>query len=224
MRKTLIAIVVGLVSLGGADVAKAVAQAARPNILFIFADDMSYELIREFRHTDIDTPNLDRLARQGTTFTHAYNMGSWSGAVCLASRAMLNTGRYIWNAKAFYDTPKKEMDVNSFWSAWMGKAGYQTFFTGKWHVRVDAEKVFDVVANVRGAMPRSVKSAYNRPLADVEDVWSPYNCAGKWLPKGVFGSFHARIREKKGLPRSGRPAIRRRPSRVPSSHKSERLL
>ena len=35
---------------------------------------------------DIDTPNLDRLAKRGTQFTRAYNMGSWSGAVCVASR------------------------------------------------------------------------------------------------------------------------------------------
>ena len=50
------------------------AQNSKPNILFIFADDHCYEAVRAFGHTDIDTPNLDRLVRQGTTFTHAYNM------------------------------------------------------------------------------------------------------------------------------------------------------
>ena len=43
--------------------------------------------------TDIETPNIDQLVIAGTTFSHAYNMGSWSGAVCVESRTMLITGR-----------------------------------------------------------------------------------------------------------------------------------
>ena len=77
-----------------------ISQAAdKPNVLFIFADDQCYETIGALGLTDIDTPNLDRLVKQGTTFTRAYNMGSWSGAVCVASRLMLITGRYIWRAQ-----------------------------------------------------------------------------------------------------------------------------
>ena len=43
----------------------------RPNVLFLFADDFTYEAISAFGHTDIETPNLDRLVARGTTFTHA---------------------------------------------------------------------------------------------------------------------------------------------------------
>ena len=64
------------------------AKNEKPNFLFIFADDMCYELIRELGHTDIDTPNLDRLVRQGTTFTHAYNMG-------LSERRATSVARYL---------------------------------------------------------------------------------------------------------------------------------
>jgi len=46
----------------------------KPNILFIFADDMSYETIGAFGMLDIDTPHLDTLVERGTSFTHAYNM------------------------------------------------------------------------------------------------------------------------------------------------------
>lgn len=151
------------------------AAAKKPNILFIFADDMCYELIRELGHTDIDTPNLDRLVRQGTTFTHAYNMGSWSGAVCVASRTMLNTGRYIWNANVIYKNTAKEAENGRMWSQYMSGAGYQTFMTGKWHVRADTGKIFDVSQNVRGGMPKAVPSTYNRPLKGKSDVWSPYD-------------------------------------------------
>jgi choline-sulfatase len=54
--------------------------ADKPNILFLFADDQCHETIRALGHTDIDTPNLDRLVARGATFTHAYNMGSWRSA------------------------------------------------------------------------------------------------------------------------------------------------
>jgi arylsulfatase A-like enzyme len=154
---------------------EAASKAKKPNILFIFADDMCFELIREWGHTDIDTPNLDRLVRQGTTFTHAYNMGSWSGAVCVASRTMLNTGRYIWSANSIYGQTGKELEEGRFWSANMRDAGYRTYFSGKWHVRADTEKAFDVSRNVRAGMPKTVPTAYNRPLVGQPDNWSPYD-------------------------------------------------
>ena len=81
----------------------ALRAADKPNILFLFADDQCHETIRALGHTDIDTPNLDRLVARGTTFTHAYNMGSWSGAVCVASRTMLVTGRTVWRAGQIYE-------------------------------------------------------------------------------------------------------------------------
>ena len=72
-----LAVGIGLASAAGASAA----EASKPNILFLFADDLCFEAIGAFDLTDIETPNLDRLVRRGTTFTHAYNMGSWSGAV-----------------------------------------------------------------------------------------------------------------------------------------------
>lgn len=156
--------------------------AAKPNVLFLFADDFTYEAVRAFGHTDIDTPNLDRLAARGTTFTRAYNMGSWSGAVCVASRTMLNTGRSVWDAGAVYKTTDKERQSGVLWSQLMGKAGYKTYMTGKWHVQTDATKVFDMVMDVRPGMPKTVPTAYNRPIAGQTDAWSPYDksLGGYW--------------------------------------------
>lgn len=149
------------------------AEGKRPNILFLFADDLSYEAIRAFGHTDIDTPNLDRLVARGTTFTRAYNMGSWSGAVCVASRTMLLTGRSVWRANAIYPATEKEREAGHLWPQLMSRVGYKTYFTGKWHVRADATKSFDVVRNVRAGMPKDTPEAYNRPLASQPDPWSP---------------------------------------------------
>ena len=147
--------------------------AERPNILFVFADDQCFETIGAFGHTEIETPNLDKLVAQGTTFTHAYNMGSWSGAVCVASRCMLNTGRFIWHANSVYRETEKERQEGRFWSEYMKKAGYHTYMTGKWHVRADATKAFDTTGFVRGGMPQQVPEGYNRPLSTSDKSWLP---------------------------------------------------
>jgi arylsulfatase A-like enzyme len=158
-----------------------VVHAKKANVLFIFADDQCFETVRGLGLTDIETPNLDRLMEGGTTFTRAYNMGSWSGAVCVASRHMLNTGRFLWHANEASKKAEEERAAGRFWSENMKKAGYQTYFTGKWHVRAKAEKCFDVARNIRPGMPNQTPAGYNRPLPGKPDPWSPYD------PK--FGGF-----------------------------------
>lgn len=149
--------------------------AAKPNVLFLFADDQCFETIRAFGHTDIDTPNLDRLAGRGTAFTRAYNMGSWSGAVCVASRTMLITGRSVWNAESIYKATDKERLAGVLWPQLMSQAGYRTYFTGKWHIQTDAAKCFDVARHIRAGMPKDTPSSYNRPPSTGVDPWSPYD-------------------------------------------------
>lgn len=149
--------------------------AKKPNILFIFADDQCYETIRAFGNQEIQTPALDRLAKQGTTFTHCFNMGSWSGAVCVASRTMLNTGRFVWRANKVHATSEKERQAGRWWSEYMKGAGYKTYMTGKWHCRANANKAFDVAQHVRGGMPKQTPQGYLRPKADKSDTWSPYD-------------------------------------------------
>ena len=68
-----------------------------PNILFLFADDYTYNAIHSLGNNIIETPNLDRLVRNGTHFTNVFNMGGWNGAVCVASRSMIITGKTIWD-------------------------------------------------------------------------------------------------------------------------------
>ena len=154
------------------------AEQKQPNILFIFADDQCFETLASSGHPVIKTPNLDRLTRQGTTFTHAFNMGSWSGAVCVASRCMLNTGRFIWRANAVYRETGKELEAGRFWSSYLRQAGYHTYMTGKWHVRADATKAFDTTAHILGGMPNQVPEGYNRPLSRDDKTWLPYD--PKW--------------------------------------------
>ncbi len=155
---------------------------AKPNVLFIFADDMSYETIGAHGVLDIDTPNLDKLARRGATFTHAYNMGAWGGAVCVASRRMLNTGRFVWAAQQA-DLNQLVSD-NQMWSQRMSGAGYRTYLSGKWHVPTSAPAIFDEAEHVRAGMPQQTPAGYNRPKdkADYENGWKPWDTkhGGYW--------------------------------------------
>jgi hypothetical protein len=73
------------------------AKADRPNIVFLFADDQRADTIGAHGNPHIQTPNLDRLAAKGFSFRRNYCAGSFSGAVCVASRAMLMTGRHWMN-------------------------------------------------------------------------------------------------------------------------------
>ena len=71
--------------------------AKRPNILFLFADDQRADTIAAHGNPHIQTPHLDRLAKEGFSFRKNYCAGSFSGAVCVASRAMLMTGQHWMN-------------------------------------------------------------------------------------------------------------------------------
>ena len=93
--------------------------AERPNILFIFADDVGQEVLQCYGGQSYQTPHLDELARTGMKFNHAYSM-----PVCHPSRLTLMSGKYPFrHGKVTWgDYPKKE-EAHTF-SRYMQKAGY----------------------------------------------------------------------------------------------------
>ncbi len=149
--------------------------AEKPNILFMFTDDQSFNTIRALGNDEIHTPNLDRLVGQGTAFTNAYNMGAWHGAVCVASRTMLVTGRSVWRAEAVDNrkacaTLAKQGET---WPQLLKSAGYETYMAGKWHVKIPTKPIFDHVRNERHGMPNQTPEGYQRPVEGQPDKWSP---------------------------------------------------
>jgi arylsulfatase A-like enzyme len=101
-----------------------------PNIVFILADDQCSNTIHALGNEEIITPNLDQLAQRGTSFTHAYIMGSYSGAVCMPSRAMLLTGKYLNNlTKDGSEIPAGDTLLGEH----LQKFEYNCFGTGKYH-------------------------------------------------------------------------------------------
>lgn len=148
-------------------------MAAPPNILFIYSDDQCWDTINAWGNKEVQTPNLDALTREGVSFMQTHNMGAWHGAVCVGSRTMLNTGRFVWRAFALEKAMKQEVAAGRFWSQQMKAAGYETYMSGKWHVQTNAQALFDHVSNVRPGMPNQTPQGYNRPAPDGSDPWSP---------------------------------------------------
>ncbi|WP_262494216.1 sulfatase-like hydrolase/transferase [Flavobacterium commune] len=65
---------------------------AKPNVIFIYADDLGYGDLSCYGATKLKTPNLDKLANQGVRFTNAH----CTSATCTPSRYALLTGQYPW--------------------------------------------------------------------------------------------------------------------------------
>lgn len=112
------------------------ASAARPNIILIMADDMGFSDLGCYG-SEIPTPNLDALAKNGLRFTQFYNMGR-----CCPTRATLMTGVYAHQAGIGHMTAEQNLpgyrgtlSPNTTSIAEVLKpAGYFTAMTGKWHM------------------------------------------------------------------------------------------
>ncbi|MBX9677239.1 MAG: sulfatase-like hydrolase/transferase [Gemmataceae bacterium] len=102
------------------------AEEKRPNVLFLFADDLRADALGAYGNPVALTPNIDRLAKKGMRFDRSYIMGGNQGAVCVPSRAMMLSGR------SFFRVDSQLTGVAT-WPMILRKLGYRTFFTGKWH-------------------------------------------------------------------------------------------
>ena len=106
----------------------------KPNIVYIFADDLGYGDLSCYVAKDINTPNIDQIAKQGIKFTEFYSASS----VCSPSRAALLTGRYpqrmgintVFFPESFTGIPDTEITIPEI----LKEKGYATGIVGKWHL------------------------------------------------------------------------------------------
>ena len=162
-----------LVACGEGKTEETVSDFSRPNILFILADDLGYTDLGVYGG-EIETPNLDRLAKAGLILTDFHNQ-----AVCAPTRASILAGTDNRNAGgAMHQTPNQvgvpgyeshlSLDVVPFPDL-LRQSGYTTYFFGKWHL---------------GSEPEHLPSArgFDRSYALMEGFASHFHDRGRFRP------------------------------------------
>ena len=182
-------------------VAAADSADAKPNIVFILADDLAWADLGCYGHPWHDTPHLNRLADQGMRFTQAYA----AAPICSASRASLLTGKttarlgfeFVTKNEPGYQKPDAEtllqappLTLNlpleeTTIPETLQKAGYSTAFFGKWHLNAHYRRYLGW-SPVYGPMQQGFEFA-------IEDFGAhPYSW-GKQIPESITkrGQFPA---------------------------------
>mgnify|MGYP006283604497 CR=1 FL=1 len=123
-----------------ASISCASSKKQQPNIVLIYADDLGYGDVSCYGAHRVQTPNIDRLAKEGIRFTEAYA----TAATCTPSRYSLLTGEYAWrrqgtgiapgDASLIIPTDKKTLP------SMLGQAGYISAVVGKWHLGLGSAK------------------------------------------------------------------------------------
>ena len=103
-----------------------------PNIVFVLVDDMRWDEFGAAGHPFVETPNMDRLAREGARFLNAFA----TTPLCSPSRASLLTGQYARTHGIVDNTARKSHELPTF-PRQLQQHGYRTGFFGKWHMGND---------------------------------------------------------------------------------------
>jgi len=116
---------------------------SRPNVVLVTTDQHRASALGCSNDEPVETPNLDRLAAEGTRFERAYA----NTPLCAPSRASLLTGRYPNQAGVRDNGDRLSEDATTLGEAF-STAGYRTGYVGKWHLSGDEENYGDVDGSV----------------------------------------------------------------------------
>ena len=106
-------------------------EAKKPNIIFIFSDDHALQAISAYGSPHVQTPNIDRIAREGAIFKNAFCTNS----LCGPSRAVLLTGKYNHLNGQTDNRTDTHMDTKQpMFPKYLQQNGYTTSWIGKWHI------------------------------------------------------------------------------------------
>ena len=160
-----VALIIGLSALSTNALGQEPRKDKTPNIVLIMADDLGWKDLHCYGNEKLDTPNIDRLAKQGLLFTDAYS----AAAVCTPTRAALMTGEaparlnitnHAGGHAPNFQKPGTDL-VTPIWlrhlplervtiAEQLKQAGYATGFVGKWHLSNSRQSI----PNSQGKLPR----------------------------------------------------------------------
>ncbi len=103
-------------------------KSKRPNIVFIMSDDHAYQAISAYNDKLIQTPNIDRIAKEGMLFTNA----TVTNSICAPSRAVILTGKHS-HINGKIDNLSPFDTTNVTFPQLLKRSGYQTAMFGKLH-------------------------------------------------------------------------------------------
>ena len=163
---------------------------SRPNVLFILCDDLRPDALGCYGSKHVPTPNIDRLAREGTRFANAFCTTS----LCSPSRASILTGQYAHRHGVrdnFTELPVRL----PHWPGRLKESGYRTAYMGKWHMGEGNDaprpgfdwfvthkgqgKYFDTEWNVNGERHETPKGYYTHVVTDYALDWLKKRESGK---------------------------------------------
>lgn len=160
--------------LAGAAALPLAAADSRPNILIFLTDDLGAGDIGPYGAPDIQTPNLDRLARQGVRFTNSYS----NGPVCTPTRCALMTGRYQQRYGLEWALVPAQRELGLSPSVptlprLLKNAGYRTAMFGKWHLgstlpNMPVKHGFDYFYGITGG---NVDFYSHENIEQTHDLW-----------------------------------------------------
>jgi arylsulfatase A-like enzyme len=102
----------------------------RPNLVFVFSDQQSSDMLGCYGNADIQTPNLDRLARAGVRFNHCIS----NSPVCTPYRGILFSGQHPLHQGAIQNDLQMLPGKGTYFAEVLRDAGYRTGYYGKWHL------------------------------------------------------------------------------------------
>ena len=161
--------------------ARSTKESQNPNIIILMADDQCTYSLGCYGNSDVRTPNIDQLAKEGLVFDRHYN----TTAICMASRASVFTGMYEYKTGCNFNHGDMHPEVwDQSYPKFLRKSGYLCAFAGKFGIEVEGEGLCESDFDFWGGSPgqTSYQTAANKSMQKYAEIY-PHST----LSYGEFG-------------------------------------